>query len=85
MGHISEIIDSLAPWVPAHVVVTDLDEWFGEDLEAELRLGGVGRVELRVNLASSGLAEDSLSIDEGTVANVEVQVRQGDSHQAAEK
>lgn len=46
VGHVGEVVDALAPGVLAHVVVTDLNEGLGEDLEAEFGLGGVGGVEV---------------------------------------
>lgn len=51
-------------------MVADLNERVGKDLEAEFGLGSVGRVELRVDLAGSRLAEDVLAVNEGTVADV---------------
>lgn len=64
MGHIGEIVDALSPGVLAHIVVADLNKGFGKDLEAELGLGGVGGVEVRVDFAGGGLAEEGLAVNE---------------------
>ena len=70
MSHISEVVDSLSPGVLAHVVIADLQQWFREDLEAKFGFGGVGGVEVRVDLAGRLLAEDGLAVYEGTITDV---------------
>jgi len=60
----------------AHIVVTNFHEGLTEDLESKLRFGGVWALILLVNLASNSLGEDSLSVDEVTVFDIEVNVSQ---------
>ena len=55
-------------------MVPDLDEGLGEDLESVVGLGGVGGVELGVDLLGLGLGEDAIAVDEGAVLDVEVDV-----------
>ncbi len=78
-SHISEVVDSLSPGVFSHIVVTNFNEGLSEDLESEFRLGGVGTLILSVDLASDCLSEDTFTIDEVTVFDVEVDVGQGQS------
>lgn len=66
-------------------MIPDLNEILSEDLEPKIGLGGIGRVEFAVDLARDGLGEEGLAVDEGPVLDVEVQVAEDCSHQAAEK
>jgi len=85
VSHVSEVVDALGPGVPAHVVIPHLNQVLREDLEPEFGLSGVGGVVVGVNLAGDGLGVEGLAVDEGTVADVEVQVRQGHRQQTAKK
>jgi hypothetical protein len=67
------------PGVFSHIVVTNFNEGLSEDLESEFRLGGVGTLILSVDLASDCLSEDTFTIDEVTVFDIEVDVGQGQS------
>lgn len=66
-------------------MVPDLDEVLSEDLEPEIGLGCVGRVELVVDLASNGLWEEAFAVDEGAVLDVKVQVAENCCYQAGDK
>ena len=58
----------------SHVVVTDFKESFSKDFESEFGLGGVRTLILSVDLTGNSLGVDSLTIDEVTVFDVEVDV-----------
>lgn len=60
----------------SHIVVTNFHKSFSEDFESEFRFGGVWTLILSVDLASNGLGVDSLTVDEVTVFDVEVNVSQ---------
>ena len=66
-------------------MVSDLNPALREDLEAQFRLGGLGGVETAVDLTSDGLRVEGLPVDEGTIADVEVEVRQGHRQQTGYK
>jgi hypothetical protein len=63
--------------VSADVVVSDLNESFSEDLEAIIRLDGIGGVELTVDFLDEELVKRELSVEEIFVLDVQVDVAEG--------
>ncbi len=61
----------------ADVVVSDLNESFSEDLEAIIRLDGIGGVELTVDFLDEELVKRELSVEEIFVLDVQVDVAEG--------
>jgi hypothetical protein len=80
-SHIREVIDTLFPGVSAHVVVSDLNKSLHEDLESSIRLDGVRRVELAVDLLGGDFTEGRFTIEEGSVPDVEVDVAESQGDQ----
>ena len=66
----------------AHVVVANAEEGLSEDFEPVVGLGVVGGVVFVVDLASFDVGEESLTVEEVAVLDVEVQVAQGEAQQS---
>ncbi len=73
-SHVSEVINSLLPAEFAHIVISDFNQIFSKNFESVLRSLCVWRVELAVDFFSNDLAKNLLSIDEGTILDVEVEI-----------
>lgn len=65
----------------SHVVVSDFHQSLSEDLESVIGFGGVGSVELIVDLLGSDLGEKAFSVEERSVFDVEMHIAESKCQQ----